>query len=221
MHKKVPVTVGERFGKLVVISRHGTKVTPSRSISTWLCKCDCGGETIAAGVRMREGGAKSCGCSKNSVENINKRCLAARDVYRKRYPELTGTKFGRLLVLEDDARAYLRCRCDCGTEVMSRRTRLFSGRTQSCGCLKRENCSRLAKELNRRSRENAGLPLEENIYERQPLTELSRKVKYRDNFTCVLCSERGGRIVSHHIQPWFIRRDLYDDPKNMVTLCVK
>lgn len=58
--------------------------------------------------------------------------------------ELTGKRFGRLLVLEDTGRRSYhsivwRCRCDCGklTDVQS--YDLLHGRVVSCGCYAAEN----------------------------------------------------------------------------------
>lgn len=57
--------------------------------------------------------------------------------------DLTGQKFGRLLVLHDTGerkRGYVvwHCRCDCGNEVDVRGSHLTSGNTTSCGCYGRE-----------------------------------------------------------------------------------
>ena len=49
---------GERFGRLVVINLF--KSTGRRSF--WLCKCDCGKETIVMKDNLRNGNTKSCGC---------------------------------------------------------------------------------------------------------------------------------------------------------------
>lgn len=56
---------------------------------------------------------------------------------------LKGQRFTRLLVIEDlpiqtVQRSYVRCRCDCGQEVVVRTNALRTGATQSCGCLFRE-----------------------------------------------------------------------------------
>ena len=50
---------GMRFGRLVVINR--AKNTKDRK-SQWLCRCDCGNETIVCGRYLRSGATKSCGC---------------------------------------------------------------------------------------------------------------------------------------------------------------
>lgn len=57
--------------------------------------------------------------------------------------DLTGQRFGRLVVLEraennHDGSAMWRCRCDCGNIAIVRSYLLKNGRTQSCGCIKNE-----------------------------------------------------------------------------------
>lgn len=58
--------------------------------------------------------------------------------------ELTGQKFGRLLVVgfshTDGHETRWTCRCDCGALSVVRGTDLRSGNTQSCDCLRREKC---------------------------------------------------------------------------------
>lgn len=63
-------------------------------------------------------------------------------------PDLTGQKFGRLLVLEfagtkpaspTSVRSYWRCRCDCGNAAIVPAAAMKSGGTRSCGCLKQKH----------------------------------------------------------------------------------
>ena len=51
--------VGLRFNKLTVL-KYYDKTTHIR----WLCKCDCGKETIVKGISLNSGLTKSCGCLK-------------------------------------------------------------------------------------------------------------------------------------------------------------
>jgi 5-methylcytosine-specific restriction endonuclease McrA len=54
--------IGKRSGKLLVISLHRDH---NQRGAQWLCKCDCGNETIATGHSLRRTGSKarkSCGC---------------------------------------------------------------------------------------------------------------------------------------------------------------
>jgi hypothetical protein len=63
-----------------------------------------------------------------------------------KYLDLTGKRFGRLLVIEDAGRnrlgcALWLCHCDCGNDVVISSRSLQVG-TQSCGCLRVEKASR-------------------------------------------------------------------------------
>ena len=51
--------VGQKFGKLTVIERAGSTKNDN---ATWLCKCDCGGQTVAMGTSLKRGETISCGC---------------------------------------------------------------------------------------------------------------------------------------------------------------
>ena len=66
----------------------------------------------------------------------------------KRDYSILGQKFGRLVVLDfagkDKAgHTLLRCKCDCGAEVIVSRSNLKSGATSSCGCARKEIVSSL------------------------------------------------------------------------------
>lgn len=62
--------------------------------------------------------------------------------------DITGQRFGRLLVVTDDGDRHVspgghssilwRCQCDCGAVVSVRGSDLSRGETKSCGCLQRE-----------------------------------------------------------------------------------
>lgn len=69
-----------------------------------------------------------------------------------RYEDLTGRRFGRLLVkrrYERESRAtYWLCECDCGNGVVVRGGNLRIGKTKSCGCLKNEASSKRITEMN-------------------------------------------------------------------------
>lgn len=49
---------GQRFGRLTVIRRAENK----RGRVAWLCRCDCGANTIASADKLRSGHTQSCGC---------------------------------------------------------------------------------------------------------------------------------------------------------------
>lgn len=68
---------GQRFGRLIVISRYGSipkKLRGGRI--TWLCKCDCGNEKIALGEKLIYGKTRSCGCIRNPpVKEANEKTI--------------------------------------------------------------------------------------------------------------------------------------------------
>lgn len=52
---------GTRYGNLTVVSFHHFD---SKRNSYWLCKCDCGKNTIVRRSHLLSGGVSSCGCQK-------------------------------------------------------------------------------------------------------------------------------------------------------------
>lgn len=59
------------------------------------------------------------------------------------YTDITNARFGRLIALRpvgSNPRREMQwlCRCDCGTEQTKTAHLLLSGKTHSCGCLRRE-----------------------------------------------------------------------------------
>ena len=67
---------GQRFGRLVVLERQGSyasKNDPYSQAPLWLCRCDCGNETVVIGRNLRTGRTRSCGCLR--VEKSKERAL--------------------------------------------------------------------------------------------------------------------------------------------------
>lgn len=129
---------GCRFGKLTVLRRVEDYISPKGyRTARWLCRCDCGREKVM--LRNVIKNAFSCGCTRKREPANN-------------YEDLTGSKFGRWLVLgrgafppeeyrEGNEKWWL-CRCECGKERMVRRAALLSGRSTSCGCKRTETALR-------------------------------------------------------------------------------
>ena len=118
---------GNRYGRLIVIKENGK--SKNRQIM-WECKCDCGNIVIVRGTDLRQGKTRSCGCLMNEARG------------QSTLKDLTGLRFGKLLVLEpitiykqDKRRTYWRCQCDCGNITIVNGANLRYGGTQSCGCV--------------------------------------------------------------------------------------
>lgn len=61
--------------------------------------------------------------------------------------DMTGMRFGRLVVLHEDGRdknrrVFWKCKCDCGNEVTVRGSDLRNGNTTSCGCFHRDRMTK-------------------------------------------------------------------------------
>lgn len=56
---------------------------------------------------------------------------------------------------------------------------------------------------------------------RYELTEWRNSVFRRDNYTCQICGQHGGRLQAHHIKGYKQYPDLRWDLNNGVTLCVE
>lgn len=60
MAKVKGTIVGQRFGRLVVLSENEAHSSVNKS--RWLCKCDCGATKIICGTKLTSGSTVSCGC---------------------------------------------------------------------------------------------------------------------------------------------------------------
>ena len=70
----------------------------------------------------------------------------------------TGNRYGRLTVIRYDHTdkrqgAYWLCACDCGCTTVVKGNRLRTGKTKSCGCIKRE----VQEALGQRTRETSAM----------------------------------------------------------------
>lgn len=108
--------VGEKFGRLIVLSRARSVRRPR-----WRCRCDCGKIKIVRQGHLRSGHTLSCGCL------YDERVLAKTD--------FTGRRFGNVIVLKDDLGNTVRIRCDCGNETDVTRIGLSSRKSCGGGCL--------------------------------------------------------------------------------------
>jgi hypothetical protein len=114
--------VGQKFGKLTVISSEGMK----NGETSFLCRCDCGNERVVSGGNLTSGRIEYCG-----------KCV--KDLSQKKLNKWVGRKFGMLTVVKYDHRegknTYWECLCDCGNTVIKGCKNLEqSTQFYSCGC---------------------------------------------------------------------------------------
>lgn len=112
---------GKRFGRLTAVEYIGQ--------SKWRCRCDCGNFTEVKTCNLNNGHTQSCGC-------ISKEKAAENG--RKSLQDLTGQRFGKLVVTEYAGNSKWKCQCDCGNTTIVRQNNLCKKSdkaTKSCGCL--------------------------------------------------------------------------------------
>ena len=79
---------GRKFDHLTVVKKTGKKTKWGNS--TWLCKCDCGKETVVAGGNLGSGHTTSCGCARGIA---NRRIRTTHGMRQSRqYSIWTGLK---------------------------------------------------------------------------------------------------------------------------------
>lgn len=64
--------IGNKFNRLTVIQEHGRDKNQN---ILWLCKCDCGKNTIVKSRYLTIGHTKSCGCYKQNVLEQGRKLL--------------------------------------------------------------------------------------------------------------------------------------------------
>lgn len=106
----------------------------------WYCECDCGGNRIVAGRKLRDNLITHCGCERKRPSN---------------FVDLTGRNFGKLTVLEeykgtDKDRIHWVCQCNCvdKTKLIVSTSNLTSGHTTKCQkCVARATSERCLIDL--------------------------------------------------------------------------
>lgn len=104
---------GQKFNSLTIIKELGR--------SRILCRCDCGNEKEFDKFAVTQGRVKTCGATIHRVRNI------------------VGQRFGKFIVIKELGGEKVMCHCDCGNDKSVFKSALFSGRSQSCGCTRKNS----------------------------------------------------------------------------------
>lgn len=202
--------IGKKINRLTVLSYF------TRDWKLYfICQCECGSEPFeTTASNIKRGMAKSCGCN--------------RSVSARARLDLTGQRFGRLLVKEfvfvKNQCKYYSCLCDCDNYKIVPASRLTTGSTKSCGCLVSGPTSHgWNPDLTDKERECR----RDEFYS----CGLISKTYKRDGFRCQKCNcknSKDNRFNAHHMDSWTIcnktdgsrfdkcRRYQLD---NLITLC--
>jgi len=131
------VQQGDRYNHWTVtdITNHGDgKVA---------CVCKCGTEKRVHRHKLRSNQSKSCGCYKIEAMRGKTWPDLAPEIAQDATP---GARFGRWTVVSEPEAGKNRtvgCECDCGTTRDVVIGHLLTGRTKSCGCLRRDGARAL------------------------------------------------------------------------------
>lgn len=126
MPNKIDI-LGKKFGELTVISEIRKRNANKKIL--WKCRCSCGKDKNFVSQSLIHGYATSCGC------------LTNQKISQIRIIDISGQRFGRLVVLRREDEIYKNrltswiCICDCGTKKVISKCNLVTGKAQSCGCL--------------------------------------------------------------------------------------
>jgi len=188
---------GQRFSRLTVLERVENYVSSSgksRHVQ-WKCICSCGNPVIVSSHSLKSGHTKSCGCLK--VEK-------AREAGLNSLKDLTGKRFGRLVVLRrgpkytqpsGQEKIIWVCKCDCGNKVTVQSCNLRNGNTKSCGCYHIE----CVKGENNYNWKGGITELHDAIRTCSQNLNWKEECRERDNYTCQKCGKRdGGKLPVHH-----------------------
>ena len=123
--------IGENFGRLKVIDyQNGYNI----------CQCECGSICRIKTANLKSGHTKSCGCLQKELTS------------KAKLIDIIGEKFGKLTVIErvkeEDSQVWYKCKCDCGSEIVTTSFRLRHGITKSCGCIQSFGEEKISEILN-------------------------------------------------------------------------
>lgn len=114
---------GEKYGLWTVLAE-------ARSKQKVPCQCDCGTTRDVVAAALLDNASKSCGCTRAGKERPS--------MQKKPFVDLTGRRFGKLLVVgyshREKSRRMWKCLCECGVETLVKEVSLEFGCNKSCGC---------------------------------------------------------------------------------------
>lgn len=210
LHKNADVRdmIGKVFGKLTVIKRYDQVNSDNKY--PYVCKCECGGEVIAAKNNLVGGRTQSCGCLHH--DSLIERHQEYRDSFD--HQSFIGKVFGKLTIIEYNGyinssygQAFA-CQCECGKIKNYSLYHIESGQVKSCGCLIKEKCPN-------------PIIYSEDIKERKRFwaSSIRQNALIRDNFKCFICKKNNEPLEVHHIESWSEKPELRFKITNLISLC--
>lgn len=203
--------LGMTFGRLTVIEFDRSERKKIGTRIYWLCLCACGNTVSVRADSLKSGHAKSCGC-------YNK-----QRVMETRTVDISGRKFGRLLILEKTtdkdigSNFYWIARCDCGNTCKVTAASVLSGNSTSCGCKRAESTTTHGMSNTaeyRRAQSIKRLELKKNLDLQWSVVMQNELEKFFDS--CAICGETHD-LETDHVLPLSGGNGL--KPGNAIRLC--
>ena len=123
--KKSIILPGMIFSRLTIVKEVDCPDNLTRKRRYFLCRCECGKETIVCGEHLKSGGVKSCGCL---VIDTSKELI--KKIQGNGFIDLSGMLFGLLTVIKLDhysKNAFWLCECECSRTIVVKTASLNSG----------------------------------------------------------------------------------------------
>lgn len=214
---KLKDLTGMRFGRLVVLQRgENDKSNKVR----WICRCDCGKETLVRSSNLLNGTTTSCGCIRKEIASTKAKQQWNDEVYSNKMRETMRDTSNKLW----DNEEYKEMRSNIVSEQDKQRWQDEEYREHISETNRKlwqdkefrkahtgENHYNYNKDLTYKDREDRRIQEGYNIW--------SRKIKELADYTCDCCGKRGCKLHSHHLEGYNIHKELRLDINNGVCLC--
>jgi len=135
-----------------------------------------------------------------------------------------GTVYNKLTILKESQRpGYSICKCECGTVKEIYNYNITTGKTKSCGCLRKQNFINTKKVKGKEHGNWKGgiSDLRDRFMQSEGYKNWRSAVFKRDNYTCKKCGQIGYELNAHHIYNYSDYIDLRVEVNNGITLCKK
>ena len=190
---KVKDLTGQRFGRLTVIKRVKNN---KYGKAMWLCQCECGNTKEIYSYSLTSGKSKSCGCLHKELVTKQVKQQWQNEEFRQMHSEKAKEQWQK----EEFREMHIKMSYEMWQDEEYRNR--MSG----------ENSNLYNPNLTDEEREQG-----RNI---DGYSEWVYKVKEKANFTCDCCGDnRGGNLVSHHLDGYNWCKEKRVDITNGVCLC--
>lgn len=231
MKRKLINLKNKKFGRLTVVERVFDKPKKTR----WLCRCECGKETIVYSDALRREMTKSCGCYNHSNEwkDLWEKAVSKLPIKTgENTPNWKGGK-DKIICVECgkeffDYKVHNRILCSkkCASKYQGRQkigenSHFWKGGKPFC-----KDCGKqLTHYVSERCIKCAGIYKRIDLCPEQKrncneYVKWRKSVYERDNHKCrIYNKDCNGRIEAHHILSWSQYPELRYEINNGITLC--